>query len=65
MLGDHRQCRDVGTRLELLAQGLGEIAHLFKVARTALVNPAKQLRGPETFLAELLAVSAQSVEIKF
>ena len=42
-----------------------EIAHLFKVARTALVYPAKQLRRPETLLPELFAVGAQSVEIKF
>ena len=64
MLGQNRQGRDVGTRLELLAQGLGQIAHLVEIAGASLVDPAEQLRCAETLLAELFAISGQSVEIK-
>jgi hypothetical protein len=53
VLREDRQALDARGGRELLAQRLGQIGHLGEVAGATLVDPAEQLRGAETLLAEL------------
>ena len=52
MLGNDRQAFNTGIALELFTQGLGQIGHLVKIAGSALVNPAVQLRSSKTFFPQ-------------
>ena len=64
LLGEDFQAFNAGLGGELFAQRLGQIGHLGKVGRPALVNPAKQLRGAKRFFPQLLAIRNQAWEIK-
>jgi hypothetical protein len=52
-------------RLELLAQGLGQIAHLVKISSATLVDPAEQLGGPKTLFAQPLTKNGQTFQVEF
>jgi hypothetical protein len=52
-------------RLELLAQGLGQIAHLVKIRSTPLMNPAEQLGGPKALFTQTFAKNGQTFKIEF
>jgi len=47
-----------------LAQRPRQVGHLREVARSALVDPTKELHRAKRLLAEPLAVSAQRVEVE-
>ena len=64
MFTDGLQARHMGAALEFFAQGFRQIAHLVEIARTALVDPAKQLRGPEALLAQPLAKGGHGIQVK-
>ncbi|GAB2729751.1 hypothetical protein GCM10027195_41460 [Comamonas sediminis] len=64
MLGNHGQGRDMGRAFEFFAQGLGQIGHLVEIGCTALVDPAKKLRGPEALLSQPFAKGGQTSQIK-
>jgi hypothetical protein len=65
VLTDEGEWRDVRVRLELLAQGLGQIAHQIKIRSAPLVDPAEQLRGPKALFAQTLAKNGQTFQVKF
>jgi hypothetical protein len=49
---------------QLLAQAAREVGHGRKIARAALVNPAKQLHRPEALLTQLLTKGSQPVDVE-
>jgi hypothetical protein len=52
-------------RPELLAQRLGQIAHLIKIRSAPLVNPAEQLGGPKTLFTQTVAKNGQTFQVEF
>ena len=50
--------------LEFFSQRFGQIRHLVKIRRSALVYPAKQLGCTKALLAQLLTKSCQTIKIK-
>jgi hypothetical protein len=50
---------------ELLAQGLGQITHLFKIRSAPLVDPAEQLGGSKTLFAQALTKNGQTFQVEF
>src|SRR5450830_114932 len=54
---------DLRGNLQLLAQGLGKIAHVIKVGCAFLMNPAKQLNGAIALLTQLFAKNSQTIKV--
>ena len=52
-------------RQEFLAQGLGQITHVFKICSATLVDPAEQLDGPKALFAQTLAKNGQTFQVEF
>ena len=65
MLRNNGQCLDLRAALELVTQGLGQVAHGVEIAGTALMNPTKQLGGAEALFPQPLAKRRQTVEVEF
>ena len=61
---DHGHRLDTSPGRQLFAKRPGQIGHLIKSGCTLLMNPAKQLRGPEALFSEFFAIPGQPLKVQ-
>ena len=65
LLGFDCQRFDFGHPCQFVTQRLGQVAHVGKIGRATLVNPAKQLFRTEWLFAQIGAKCRQAVVVQF
>ena len=64
LLAEQGQRPNHGHTRQLVTQGLGEVRHASEIALALLVDPAKQLNGAKTLLAELATPGSERIKVE-